>query len=358
MTFKDILGADQTIFSNHGALDPDFVPKLLPHREDQQKHVATCIKPIFFGRNGQHLLIKGAPGIGKTACVKRVLYDMEEETEGVTYVYVNCWNKNTTYKVLTGAANALGYKFTHNMSTDELLAKVEELSKKYQGIVYVFDEIDKAEDLNFLYLLLEEPCKKTVIVITSDVTWGAELDQRIMSRLMPETLVFPPYDFSETADILRERAKYAFFQDVWTEDALAKIVSRAASFKDIRVGIVLLKAAGVAAEDDSSKKILSKHAEIAIAKTDEIKIKTSAVLADDEKQVLELCKKNSGALIGDLFADYQAGGGEKTDRTFRNKLEKLASRGLVELKLIEEGVGGKSTRVTYKGFARTLDEFA
>lgn len=357
-SFDSVLGAEQTIFSNPDALDPDFVPKLLPHREEQQKYIATCIKPLFLERSGKNLIIKGTSGIGKTASVRRVLYDLEEETENIKYTYVNCWTKNTTYKALTGVCHDLGYKFTHNMSTDEIVDKLGELTKQYKGYVFVFDEIDKADDYDFLYFLLELPIKKVILLITSDYGWGADLDPRIISRLVPDTISFKPYSFQETANILQERLKYAFYQDVWSKEAFAKIAERAAKFEDVRVGILLLKAAGSAAEADSSKKVLEKHADEAIKQTDEIKIRTSSEITDEEKQILELCRENSGALFGDLYSAYQSKGGDKTDRTFRNKLSKLASRDLIEMELLEEGVGGKSTRITYKGFEKTLDEFS
>ena len=167
--FDDVLSDSETIFSNAAALDPDFVPKLLPHRENQQKYVATCIKPLFSGRSGRNLIVKGTSGIGKTACVKRVLIDLEEETDKIKAVYVNCWNKNTTYKLITEISHKLGYKFTHNMSTDELNRKLEELFKQHEGLVFVFDEIDKVDDYDFLYFLLEVPTKKAIIMISKSV---------------------------------------------------------------------------------------------------------------------------------------------------------------------------------------------
>ena len=35
----NILKAEETIFSNIDSLDPDFVPKILPHREEQQREI-------------------------------------------------------------------------------------------------------------------------------------------------------------------------------------------------------------------------------------------------------------------------------------------------------------------------------
>jgi len=65
--FKDMLGADESLFKNELALDYSFLPKLLPHRENQQRYIATSIKPLLMQKNGRNLFVYGAPGIGKTA---------------------------------------------------------------------------------------------------------------------------------------------------------------------------------------------------------------------------------------------------------------------------------------------------
>jgi DNA polymerase III delta prime subunit len=91
--FKDILRADETLFKNEYALDYEFIPKLLPYREEQQKYIAKVIAPLLQKRDGRNLFIYGSPGIGKTAAIKWVLRDLEEETTEVHQIYINCWQK-------------------------------------------------------------------------------------------------------------------------------------------------------------------------------------------------------------------------------------------------------------------------
>ena len=160
--FKDILGADESLFKNELALDYSFLPKLLPHREAQQRHVANCIKPLLMSKNGKNLFIYGAPGIGKTAAIRNVLKELEDESEEVTPIYINCWQKNTTFKILVEICNLLGYKLTHNKRTEELFEVVKGLLNK-KAAVFAFDEADKLEDLDFLYAILEEVYRKSVL---------------------------------------------------------------------------------------------------------------------------------------------------------------------------------------------------
>ncbi len=355
----DFLGAEQTIFSNPDALDINYIPKLLPHREEQQKYVATAIKPLFFDRPGKTLLVRGVSGIGKTASVKRVLMDLDEveEADNIVRVFINCWKSNTTYKVAVEMAHALGYKFTHNMSTAEIFDKISEILKKRDGLVLVLDEIDKADDADFLYHILEEVKHKTIILITNEFLWGVDLDPRIKSRMAPELLEFKPYTREETENILRERKKYAFYEGTWTEEAFQIVVKKAANFQDVRVGIMLLKAAGEITEEESAMKVLVGHAETALKRTDEFKIKSSSALTDEEKMIAQICKENSGKTTGILYTFYKKSGGDKSEKTFKRKLDRLANKKIIELKMTGENFSGRSSIITYRGFERKLNDF-
>ena len=106
--FKDMLKDDESLFKNSVALDFDYQPKLIPYREKEQFSIANCVKPLFSKRNGKNVFIVGRPGIGKTVACKHVLKELEEETDDIIPIYVNCWKKNTTYKVILELCNVLG----------------------------------------------------------------------------------------------------------------------------------------------------------------------------------------------------------------------------------------------------------
>ena len=116
MNSFDFLSSHQTLFSTSDALDLDYIQKLLPYRESQQQYIASAIQPLFAGRSGKNLLIRGASGIGKTAATKRVLYDLEEVEGNVVSIYINCWKFDSTFKILAEVCHNLGYKFTQSMN--------------------------------------------------------------------------------------------------------------------------------------------------------------------------------------------------------------------------------------------------
>lgn len=354
--FNDMLKADETLFKNPVALDYDFVPKIIPYREGEQKRIANSMKPLFQRRNGRNLLIHGKPGVGKTVACKHVLKELEEQTEDITPIYINCWQRNTTFKILLEMCDNLGYKLTHNKKTDQLLAVVVKTLNK-DSAVLVFDEIDKIDDYDFLYYFLEQIYRKCIILITNHKEWTIELDDRIKSRLLPEMLEFKSYNHSETAGILKERVKSAFYPSVFSKDAFEIVTKKTYQLQDIRSGLYLLREAGNAAEDKSSRKITLEHVKVAVDKLDNFKIKKSTELQDDTKSILQIIKDNSGKRIGDLFKVYQDNGGQLVYKSFQRKIKKLEQGKYIEVKKTKGGKLGNTSIIKYSKDVKKLTDF-
>src|SRR3989344_3779137 len=216
--FKNMLGSQESLFRDHVPLDFDYIPKLVPYREHEQRVIASCIRPLLAQRNGRNLFLYGPPGVGKTVACRHLLKELEEETDDVIPIYVNCWQKNTSYKITLEICDLLDYKFTHNKKTDELFKIIKDAINK-KAVLLILDEVYKLEDNDFLYAFLEEVYRKTIILITNHKEWIADLDNRIKSRLTAELLEFKPYNQVETRGIMQERMKFAFVPGCW-EDAV------------------------------------------------------------------------------------------------------------------------------------------
>ena len=354
--FKDILHSDESLFKNELALDYSFLPKILPHREQQQRYIATTIKPLLTGKNGKYLFIYGAPGIGKTAAMRFVLNEVGEETDEVVPVYINCWQRNTTFKIVAEICDQLGYRLTHNKRTEELFAVVKNMLNK-KAAVFAFDEVDKLEEIDFLYDILEEIYKKSILLVTNDKAWLDDLDDRVKSRLLPETLEFKPYNLEETKDVLKQRVQYAFVPNVWEDDAFELIVKKTAEAQDIRLGLHLMREAGNIAEDKSSRKITLDHTNEAIKKIDQFTIKKSTELTEDEQAILNMIKKNSDKKIGDLYNIYKEQGGNLVYKSFQRKIEKLEKNKFISVKKTSGGADGNTSIVKYATETKKLTEF-
>lgn len=342
--FKDILGSSESLFKNESdvPLDFSFIPKLVPYRENEQRTIAACIKPLFQEKSGKNVFIFGQPGVGKTVACKHLLRELQEETDEIVPLYINCWKHNTTFKMVIDVCDQMDFKFVQNKKTEELFRWVKQTLNK-KSVVFVFDEADKLEDFDFLYMILEEIYRKTVIMITNYKDWLLDMDDRIKSRLLPETIEFKPYNYEETKGILKQRMEYAFQANVWDKDAFELVAKKTAEMQDIRTGLYLMKQAGLIAEDKSSRNILLEHAQQALSKIGEFTIKKTSDLAADEQLILELVKNNSGKRIGDLFKIYQANGGNLVYKSFQRKIDRLQKNKFI---IVEKTAGGEEGNTT------------
>ncbi|MBS3164305.1 AAA family ATPase [Candidatus Woesearchaeota archaeon] len=353
--FDGMLGANESLFRNAVALDFDFVPKLVPYREGEQFHIAGCIKPLFSQRSGRNLLIHGPPGVGKSVASRHVLRELQEKADDIFPLYVNCWQKNTSFKVALELCEQLGYRLTHNKNTDDLLAVVMEKLNK-GGAVLVLDEVDKLQDQDFLYVLLERLYRKVIVLISNYQEWGASLDERLRSRLALDVLQFRPYSAEETRGILRQRAELAFQPDVFPREALERVVAETVQRGDLRVGLHLLKEAGAAAEEKAARSVSLEHVETALQRLAQFAPRKSAELDEDEQAVLELVKGAPGSKIGDLYKRYQESGGEMAYKSFQRKVKKLEDGGYIDVQRTQGGAEGNTSILTHRG-VKTLDQF-
>jgi len=360
--FEDILKDEESLFKDIDVLDFDYMPKLVPYRENEQKEIAACIKPLFMGRNGFNLVITGAPGIGKTLATKKVLEEIEEHDTNIISFYINCWHKNSTYKIYMDICQELGLRYSVNKGKDELFAMIKkELSDN--PVVFVFDEIDKVEDYDFLYQIFESFYKRCIIVITNYDDWFRGIDDRLKSRFLARRLLFRPYTKEEVLGILKERVKYAFYKDVVKKDALELIAAITYKYNDIRVGLHLLRESGTIAENKSKRYVDINDAKEAIAKLDGFSYINLEELDDEEKFILKVIdelrsrtsgiaepkidkdgmERTKGLKIGELFKFYKENGGQKSYKTFQRKINELKNKGLIRVEKISGGKEGKTT---------------
>lgn len=354
--FKDMLKSGESLFRDTVVLDFDFQPKILKFRENEQMRFAAAIRPLLQGSNGRNLFVFGTPGVGKTTACKHVLRELEEETEEVETIYINCWKENTTFKIFTKICEDFGFKFLQQKKTTELFNLIKtKLNKGKTSTVFIFDELDKLDDFDFLYTILEDIYRKAVFLITNEKEKYEELDNRIRSRLGPEFLFFRPYNKEEVKGILEQRKEYAFASEVWEKEAFEKVVEKTVKIGDVRAGLYLMREAGNLAEEKNIRKIGQVQIEEAIRKADEFQVKSKEGLDEELLYVLDLVKENSGSKIGNLYEKYQVKGGQLSYKSFTRKIEKLKEGKFVSTK--QDSAGGGITTIVSYGAEKKLTEF-
>ena len=322
LSFRDMLKADESLIRDDVPLSYDYLPKVLPYREKEQRQFALAIKPLLNEQNGRNLFVYGAPGIGKTAACRHVIRELEETTDDVIPLYINCWKHNSAFKILLEMCNQLGIRLIAQQKTSELFDRVKTVVNK-KSVVFVFDEIDKLDDLDVVYMILEDIYRKSIFLITNYRNKVEELDERIMSRLNPEFVEFKPYGAAETRGILAERLKYAFVPGVWDDGAFALVIEKTGRVGDVRNGLFLMREAAHIAEEKAARKICVEDVQAAIVKADQFR---SEEIDEELKTIWELVKSNGGMKIGDLFKKY---GGAISYQTFTRKIKRLEAERLV-----------------------------
>ncbi|MBN2142220.1 AAA family ATPase [Candidatus Woesearchaeota archaeon] len=346
--FDNVLGGGESLIRNEDALDFEFLPKVLPHREKEQKSIAECMKPLFQGRNGKNIVMHGPPGIGKTAAARHVLKEVEEKTDDIHPIYINCWQCNSSYQIIVEICDQLGYRLVQNKKTTDLYKVVASmLNKDGKSAAFIFDEIDKAEEYDFLYFILNDVYRKSVCLITNFDTWLMSLDHRIKSRMMPQTMAFKQYDEKETRDIMKQRMGYAFPPGVWEEKAFDKVASKTFELKDIRTGLFIMRESALVAESQSKKRIEVPDVDKALENVENFSVKKKEDLDEPSQEILSLVKDHSGLKIGDLYKIYEEKGGKYTYKTFQRKIAELDQNSFISTKRLK-GDGGNTTVVEKK----------
>ena len=331
----DNLKTSSNLIIDAFALDFDYLPKLIQFREQEQKYLADCIKPLFNNSTGKNILVTGKPGIGKSAAVRFVLRELEEKglNDKVIPIYVNCWKHNSEHKVLLEICNIIDYKFTHNKTTTELIQIIAKIINQKAAVICL-DEIDKLENNSILYNLIEDIYKKTIILITNQENFLTTLDKRIYSRLMPETINFKHYNYEETKEILLKRIDLAFNKNVIEQEAFEEIAAKSSFNKDIRVGLTLLKDSANISSLSNQHRITKEHALEAINRLFPEEIKH----LDMEEQIIGLLKENKELSANDIFNKID----EKDigPRQLARVLTKLKEKDIISTKTVFKGRGG------------------
>jgi len=364
-----------SLFRDKSVLQTNYTPESIPHRDKQIEQVAGMMAPILRGEKASNLFIYGKTGTGKTLSVQYVRDELMKKASqlgvDIRIEYLNCKLKkvaDTEYRILAALIQQMGGEIAATgLPTDQVYNKfIQMIDSKKQIVVLIFDEIDQAIKKisdSFLYSLIRlnaelSKSQLSLVGISNDVTFLENIDPRVRSSLGEEELVFPPYNAPQLQDILSERGKIAFKENVIGEGVIAKCAAFAArEHGDARRALDLLRIAGELSEREGSTKVDLNYIDLANEKIERDKILD--IVETEPKQfqlvlyaiVLLTKDKKAGELFtGDIYNIYQ-------DICKKTKTEVLTQRrisdiiaevdmlGLINANVISKGRHGRTREI-------------
>ena len=277
--YKDYLKGPK-LFKNRDALEPSFIPDDLPHRDKEIQKIAELTACALTGDAPPSFLCYGMTGTGKTATIRYVSQKLAQQPileSKPWWIYINCNVVSTPYRILAHIYNTISVREKippTGLPKDIIFKKLLGLLDQKVGnsiCFLVLDEIDKLienkkggnEILYDLTRLNEnlDYCKTSLIGISNKLKFRENLDPRVLSSLGEELpIVFHPYNATQLGDILKDRAKIAFYEGVLEEGIIRLCAGLAAKEDgDARKALQLLRKAGELAQRAQNKIITSKH---------------------------------------------------------------------------------------------------
>ena len=276
--FEEEMGRE-SVFRDASKLSPDYVPRVLVHRDEEFRQLTRVFKPVIESGMSQRVLVVGSVGVGKTAITLRFGQELEPAARGqglnLNYLHINCRKDKTPYAVLMRLVGHYNPRWPcRGLGPEKLLDMVVAYLNKHDAyLTLTLDELDFFVQLNgpdLLYLLTraaEEsggPNRVSLIAITRDKEgFLRSLDAPTQSTFMHNVLALDRYTAPQLADILNQRVGEAFKVGTVDEETVFLIADIAARWGDARFALELLWRAGMIADGQGADLVMPEHARLA-----------------------------------------------------------------------------------------------
>ena len=336
---EGMLGWDESVFRDEHVFEIDYVPEVFQHRESQLQTLQYALRPAVRGNRPLNVMVRGPPGTGKTTAVQKLFGELGGQ-HGVRTVRVNCQVDSTRYAVFSRIfeeifdyeppSSGISFKKLFGQVAERIADDEEVLVVALDDVNYLFYE-DEASDTLYSLLRAHEThsgAKVGVILVSSDLDLDVieNLDGRVQSVFRPEEAYFPSYDRGEVTDILRDRVEVGFREGAVPTTVLDRVAELTGEAGDLRVGIDLLRRAGLHAESRASTTVELEDVDAVSEEAKNIHLSRSLrALSDTERALVETVADCDGEQAGDVYDAFN----DRTDLGYTryteivNKLDKL-----------------------------------
>jgi len=368
-----------SLFKNKEALQVNYTPDSIPHRDKQIELIASILAPALRAERPSNIFLYGKTGTGKTLSVQYVRDEIVKKAKqgGVELriEYLNCKMRkvsDTEYRILAALIHKLGGSVpATGLPTDKVYSKfIELIDVKKQLVIIIFDEIDNAVQKisdSFLYNLTRLNSELAnaqigLIGISNDITFLENIDPRVKSSLSEEEIVFPSYNALQLQDILQERCEISFKENVIQEGVVAKCAAYAArEHGDARRALDLMRISGELCERDGKEKVTLEYIDLANNKIERDKIldlveinpKQFQIVLYSVLQLTKLKNQKKGPdkfFTGDVYNLYQEictkiNSEILTQRRVSDIIAEVDMLGLINAKVISKGRHGRTREI-------------
>ncbi|HXZ23112.1 MAG TPA: AAA family ATPase [Methanomassiliicoccales archaeon] len=357
------------VFKDPSKLSFDYVPDRLIHREGQLSKLWMLFRPVLEQGISQTAFLIGSVGTGKTATSKRFCLDFVKEAQAheraVDFVIVNCRQRNSESSVLLRLVTHFDERFPdRGFSSAEMLRSLRKhIDKRKLHLVVVLDEADVllrkgAGDLIYHLSRFDEErvggrASLSLILISQKYVLDM-LDPASSSTFKrANAIIFEKYDALELADIVRERAALAFYQDAIAQEPVELIGEIASESGDARFAIELLEKAGMLAEEENAGRVTAEHVRAAKALTYSVVTESKIDELDKQRKIVLLAiaraiKDEAYVTTGEVEKVYRVAAEEFGEKArahtqFWAYLQDIANEGLASTRVVGDASGGGRT---------------
>jgi cell division control protein 6 len=357
---EGMLSWDESVFRDEHVFEIDYVPESFLHRETQMESLKYALRPAVRGSRPLNVMAQGPPGTGKTTAIQIMFDELWGQTD-VEAVRVNCQVNSTRYSVFSRLfegvfdyeppSSGISFKKLFSQVTDRLVDENRVLVVALDDVNYLFYESEASDTLYSLLRAHEEQggAKIGVIVVSSDLDLDMieALDGRVQSVFRPEEVYFPKYDEPEIVEIIRERVRRGFHDGVVDAPVLDWVAELTADQGgDLRVGIDLLRRAGLKAEMRASRTVEVQDVEAAYDTSKYVHLSRRLQgLADSERALVEVIAEHDGERAGDIYEAFH----DRTDLGYTRYSEiinKLDQLGVIDATYTEIEGRGRSRELS------------
>ncbi|ALG82961.1 cell division control protein 6 [Halanaeroarchaeum sulfurireducens] len=355
---EGMLSWDESVFRDEHVFEIDYVPEAFRHRESQMETLKYALRPAVRGSRPLNVVVRGPPGTGKTTAIQKVFAELDHQP-GVRAVRVNCQVDSTRYAVFSRIfeelfeyeppSSGISFKKLFGQVADSLVDNEEVLVVALDDVNYLFYEGEASDTLYSLLRAHEaHPGTKIgVIVVSSDLDLDVidDLDGRVQSVFRPEEAYFPVYDVTEIADILQDRIDAGLQDGAVPTTVTDRVAELTAETGDLRVGIDLLRRAGLNAERRASRTVERQDVEDAFDDAKHVHLSRNLrALTDTERTLVKVVAEHGDERAGDVYDAFH----ERTDLGYTRYTEivnKLDTLGIIEAEYEQLEGRGRSRRL-------------